>query len=104
MADTTTIGDTQTGSPLNELIDPINRLLAVFGQDQLPPDTDATNLAARLEDAVNYCESSVVPPAAAKAMENRLHRKPSARVPTDAQIEARLRAKGIDPKHMPKFA
>ena len=89
------------GSPLEDLIDPINRLLALLGQDQLPPDTDATNLPARLEDAVGFAERNVVPPAAKAAMANRNRRAVATRVPTDAEIAARLRAKGIDPKFMP---
>lgn len=95
-----------TSEQMQRLADAINRTLAVFGKNPLPDDAgeNEVGLIQAVEAVASRFESSRLTPGTKAAMANRLHRKPPARLPSDAAIEARLRAKGIAPKHMPKFA
>lgn len=95
----------QPDEQTTQLVDVVNRLLRVFGQQGLPSDTDESNLADRLDGMVRYVEK-FKSSASNVAMRNRLKgasNRPVANQPlTDAEVAARLRARGIDPKDMPR--
>lgn len=95
-----------TSKQTQRLVDSLNRILNVFGESPLPDGAadEEVGLIQAVEAVASRLESTRLTPAAKATMANRLRRKPAARIPSDAAIEARLRAKGIDPKHMPKFA
>jgi hypothetical protein len=100
-----TLGNGPDANQVPELIDVLNRLPNVFGQQRLPNDTDDTNLVQRLNDLVSYAEQNKSS-SSTMAMRNRMNgssnRSGTNRPLTDAQVAARLRARGIDPKFMPK--
>ena len=97
-----TSGSDQPPSDTERIVEFINRLLANYGQQQVPPGLTGGDLLNELDRIVSTVESTAVTPMAKAAMNNRNRRAVATRVPTDAEIAARLRAKGIDPKFMPQ--
>ena len=98
-------GQGQGDVDANDLIDLTNRMLVAFGQQKLPNDTDESNVLDRLETAVAYVEKFKQSSSNA-AMRNRLrvgNRHQTSQRPSDDEVAARLQAKGIDPKHMPRL-
>ncbi len=88
------------------LIEAVNKLLTVFGLQPLPSDTDDDNLEERLTAMVDYVDRNKQATSTV-AMANRIRSatagQPVSRPPSDAEIERRLKARGIDLKFMPKI-
>lgn len=85
-----------------ELVDVVSRLLVAFGQSRLPNDTDESNLVQRLTELANYFETNKQS-SSTVAMRNRLRQPAGSRRLTDNEVAERLRARGIDPRHMPRY-
>ena len=95
------MGMDQPPTDTERLVELVNRLLANYGQRQVPPGLKGADLLNELDGIVSRIESTVLTPAAKVAMANRNRKEFAPRIPTDAEVAARLRAKGIDPKFMP---
>ncbi len=97
-----TVGSDQPPSDTDRIVEFVNRLLANYGQRQVPPGLKGAELLNELDRIVSGIESTVVTPMAKAAMANRNRKAFAPRIPTDDEVAARLRAKGIDPKYMPR--
>ena len=85
----------------NKLVESLNTLFDVLGVAGLPPDTTEKTIVDQLDGIASTTPHPGRQTLFQKArMANRQQRRTG--LPTDAEITRRLRAKGVDPRFMPR--